>query len=146
ASMERTLHGLGGWRTVDCEPGSTTGRSTNSGRASRVVRSALWSLALTLFVLLLASCGTTPGPGGGGGGGGGGGPRSFDGAVSQSCEQVSGLQALYWDFMLGVIRTDYPETYRLLPYVGSPFIHPAQPLYSFMYPPGWSAPTLADPS
>lgn len=48
--------------------------------------------------------------------------------------------------MLGVIRTDYPETYRLLPYVGSPFIHPAQPLYSFMYPPGWSALTLADPS
>lgn len=91
--------------------------------------------------MLVAGCGASQGPGGGGGG-----PGRFQGATSQSCADVTGLRALYWDFMLGAIRTDYPETYRLLPYVGSPFIHQAQPLYSFMYPPGWTAVTLSDPS
>lgn len=93
---------------------------------------------LVLFALFaLAACGTAPGPAG---------PRQFEGARSQTCSDVRGVRALYWDFANGAFRADYPETYRLLPYVGSPFIHPAQPLYSFMYPPGWSAVTLTDPS
>lgn len=100
--------------------------------------------ALFTLVLLLAACGTSQGPDGGGGGGGG--PGRFQNAQSQSCDQVTGLRALYWDFMLGAIRPDYPETYRLLPYVGSPFFHQVQPLYSFMYPPGWTAVPLNDPS
>ncbi|MCA9837415.1 MAG: hypothetical protein KC422_10875 [Trueperaceae bacterium] len=64
-----------------------------------------------------------------------------------SCTNTRGAEALYWDFMVGVIRVDYPETVRLIPYApGIPFIHPVQPLYNFIYPAGWQADTLTDAS
>lgn len=101
-------------------------------------------LGTVVVALVLTACGTAGV--GGGGAGGGGGPEAFAGATSDLCDGVTGVRALYWDFMAGAIRVDYPETYRFVPYVGAPFIHPQQPLYSFTYPPGWSAVTLADPS
>ena len=69
----------------------------------------------------------------------------FQDARSESCTTISGLEALYWDYALAVVRVGYPETIRFLPYApGIPFIHPQQPLYSFMYPPGWQAFELTD--
>lgn len=103
-----------------------------------VTRSHAVRLSVALVAtLLLAACGTTQGPNP---------PRRYDDARSQTCADVSGVRALYWDFLNGTIRTDYPETYRFIPYVGTPFIHPAQPLYSFTYPPGWQAFALSDPA
>ncbi len=90
---------------------------------------------LLVFAMLLAACGGSSGPDRGG--------AAFR---SQSCATVTGPSAAYWDFMNGVIRADYPETYRLLPYVGNSYIHPVQPLYGFVYPTGWSPVTLADAS
>lgn len=119
---------------------SSPNQRSDEGLSVGLVR-RLRVLALAALLLFLVGCGSAQGPGGGGGG-----PKRFEGAVSQSCAQVTGMRALYWDFMLGAMRTDYPETYRLLPYVGSPFTHQAQPLYSFMFPPGWSAFALTDPS
>jgi hypothetical protein len=101
------------------------------------------ALAAATLAVVLTACGSA---GGNPGGGGGTNPDAFAGATSQSCAGVTGVPALYWDFMAGAIRTDYPETYRFLPYVGAPFIHPQQPLYSFTYPPGWNAVMLTDPS
>jgi hypothetical protein len=92
--------------------------------------------ALLLLTVLLASCvgGIVPG-----------GPGSFDDARSVSCDATRGAEALYWDFMNGVIRVDYPETIRFLPFPpGSTFIHPTQPLYNFSFPPGWQVDTLID--
>lgn len=49
--------------------------------------------------------------------------------------------------MNGIVRVDYPETYRFLPYApGTPFIHLQQPLYNFVHPSSWNAVTLTDPS
>ena len=49
--------------------------------------------------------------------------------------------------MIQVIRADYPQTVRFLPYTpGIPFVHPQQPLYSFVYPPDWNAEMLTDTS
>ncbi len=69
----------------------------------------------------------------------------FQNARSESCADTRGAEALYWDFMNGVIRADYPDTIRLIPYApGTHFFHPVQPLYSFIYPSDWEAVTLTD--
>ena len=70
----------------------------------------------------------------------------YQGATSLTCD-TRGAEALYWDYLVQVIRTDYPQTIRFLPYApGIPFIHPQQPLYNFVYPSGWQAETLTDAS
>ena len=100
-------------------------------------------LAAASLAVVLTACGSA----GGNGGGPGGGipdPNTFAGATSRTCAGVTGVPALYWDYMAGVIRFDYPETYRFVPYLGTPITHPQQPLYSFMVPPGWDAVLLAD--
>ena len=70
----------------------------------------------------------------------------FDGARASSCATVSGLTALYWDYMNGVIRADYPETIRQVPFdIGGWVTNPVQPLYSLVYPTGWTGQFLVDP-
>src|SRR5690554_4087565 len=70
----------------------------------------------------------------------------FDGARASSCAMVSGLTALYWDYMNGVIRADYPETIRQVPFdIGGWVTNPVQPLYSLVYPTGWTGQFLVDP-
>src|SRR5690606_40150988 len=70
----------------------------------------------------------------------------FGGARTSSCASVSGLTALYWDYMNGNIRADYPETIRQVPFdIGGWVINPVQPLYSLVYPVGWTGQYLVDP-
>jgi hypothetical protein len=122
-------------------PRSGPGPIRRSQLPARVL--AARGLAAVVLAVVLTACGSA----GGNGGGSGGGipdPTDFAGATSQTCAGVTGVPALYWDYMAGAIRFDYPETYRFVPYVGTPFTHPQQPLYSFMVPPGWNAVLLAD--
>lgn len=112
-------------------------RATRWRTASRgPARVALRALAAVFALAMLSSCG----------GGLNAGPGAFQGATSNFCDEAVGIEALYWDYMNGVIRVDYPETYRFIPYApGSSFIHPEQPLYSFIYPSTWSVETLFNP-
>jgi hypothetical protein len=98
-------------------------------------------LAVLVVAALSSGCATTGGlPGAPTG-------DAFAAATSASCAEARGASALYWDFMNGIIRADYPETYRFLPYApGTPFLHPQQPLYSFVHPSSWTAEMLTDPS
>ena len=70
----------------------------------------------------------------------------FAGTRTESCATISGLTALYWDYMNGIIRVDYPETIRQVPFnIGGWVINPVQPLYSLVYPEGWTGQFLVDP-
>lgn len=70
----------------------------------------------------------------------------FNGARSGSCASVTGLAALYWDYMNGLPRVDYPETIRQVPFdIGGWVTNPVQPLYSLVYPAGWTGQYLVDP-
>lgn len=72
-------------------------------------------------------------------------PSPFQNATSQSCANTRGVEALYWDYMNGLARLDYPDTIQRIPYApGISFIHPLQPIYSFEYPTGWQARTLTE--
>ena len=106
-------------------------------------RLAARGLAMAGLAVLLTACGAA---GGGGLAGGSPNPDAFAGATSQTCANVSGVPALYWDYSVGVIRVDYPETVRFVPYLGLPFIHEEQPLYTFTVPPGWDVVKLLDPA
>jgi hypothetical protein len=105
-------------------------------QTSKLARFSLALIALNALGVLLMACGsgasqTSPNP--------------FQNARSESCANTSGVEALYWDFMNGIIRADYPETIRTIPYTpGLPFFHPLQPLYNFIYPSNWQAETLTD--
>ena len=98
-------------------------------------------LAALLLVGFLAACGS------GGSGAGTQDPLArFAGARTESCATISGLTALYWDYMNGNIRVDYPETIRQVPFnIGGWVINPVQPLYSLVYPVGWTGQVLVDP-
>lgn len=95
-------------------------------------------VSLLTVVTLLAACGA-----------GGTGPNTdrFANARTDSCGSISGLAALYWDYMNGVIRADYPETIRQVPFnIGGAVTNPVQPLYSLLYPAGWTANVIVNPS
>lgn len=72
-------------------------------------------------------------------------PNPFQDARSESCATTRGAEALYWDYMNGLARLDYPQTILTIPYSpGLPFTHPVQPLYSFVYPSTWRTEMLTD--
>ena len=96
-------------------------------------------LAALVLAVLMVACGA--------GGTGQQDPLArFNGARTGSCASVSGLTALYWDYMNGLIRADYPETIRQVPFdIGGWVTNPVQPLYSLVYPTGWTGQFLVDP-
>ncbi|HBR98539.1 MAG TPA: hypothetical protein DD979_14365 [Gammaproteobacteria bacterium] len=74
---------------------------------------------------------------------GGGGSSSGNGDVasarSQLCSELSGLEAVYWDFINGVIRTDLPTTAFTIPFnVQGSYTHARSPLLGFLVPQGWT--------
>lgn len=71
----------------------------------------------------------------------------FGGARTDSCANITGLKALYWDYLIGTVRVDYPETIRSIPFnIGGHVINPVQPLYGLVYPQGWAANPIVEPS
>jgi len=64
-------------------------------------------------------------------------------ATSHICNQVTGVEAIYWDLMNGVPRTDIPGGLPTLSSIGGTYSNPSFPLLSFTYPPGYTPQTDA---
>lgn len=62
-------------------------------------------------------------------------------ATSKICNQVKGTEAIYWDLMNGIPRTDIPGGVPTVTSVGGSYTNPSFPLLSFIYPPGYTANT-----
>lgn len=93
-------------------------------------------LAVTMSFFLTA-CGS------GGGGTGTGTGTTQASATSQLCTDVIGLEAIYWDFINGVIRVDLPQTAFTIPANFTPLIPPYTNSNSILLgftslPLGWS--------
>ena len=62
-------------------------------------------------------------------------------ATSKICNQVKGTEAIYWDLMNGIPRTDIPGGLPTIATVGGSYSNTSFPLLSFIYPPGYTATT-----
>lgn len=62
-------------------------------------------------------------------------------ATSHICGQVNGVQAIYWDLMNGIPRTDIPGGLPTIKNIGGTYSHPQFPLLSFIYPAGYTPQT-----
>ncbi len=56
---------------------------------------------------------------------------------SQICDQVTGMEAIYWDIMNGVPRGDIPGGIPTIKSLGGTYINPYHPLLGFPYPSGY---------
>ncbi len=60
-------------------------------------------------------------------------------ATSQICNDVRGVEAIYWDIFNGVARGDIPGGIPLLTNPGNQFIHSGYPALGFTMPVGYTA-------
>lgn len=67
-------------------------------------------------------------------------------ATSHICNQVTGIEAIYWDLMNGIPRTDLPGGVPTISSVGGSYSNPTFPLLSFTYPPGYTPQTDGTPN
>ncbi|WP_162416619.1 hypothetical protein [Cyclobacterium roseum] len=58
--------------------------------------------------------------------------------TSQLCNNISGVEGLYWDISNGVNRGDIPGGVPTVAQLGGNFIHSGHPLLGFTYPSGYS--------
>jgi len=56
---------------------------------------------------------------------------------SQICENVTGVEAVYWDLMNGIQRTDIPGGIPTIQNPGGTYSNPYHPLLGFSYPAGY---------
>lgn len=56
---------------------------------------------------------------------------------SQICDQVTGMEAVYWDIMNGVPRGDIPGGIPTIKTLGGTYSNPNHPLLGFPYPAGY---------
>lgn len=61
-------------------------------------------------------------------------------ATSHICNEVTGVEAIYWDLMNGIPRTDLGSV-PTISSVGGTYIHPTYPPLTFIYPPGYTPQT-----
>jgi hypothetical protein len=61
-------------------------------------------------------------------------------ATSHICGQVTGVEAIYWDLMNGVPRTDLGAVPTITT-IGGTYIHPTYAPLTFIYPPGYTPQT-----
>ncbi len=59
-------------------------------------------------------------------------------ATSQICSNVKGTEAVFWDLMNGIPRTDIPGGLPTIKNIGGSYIHPTYPPLGFIYPAGWT--------
>lgn len=67
--------------------------------------------------------------------------NSLDRVQSQICNNVTGVEALFWDIMNGVPRGDIPGGVPTIKNPGGTYIHPGVPLLGFTYPAGYTPQT-----
>ncbi len=60
-------------------------------------------------------------------------------AKSQICNQVKGTEAVYWDLMNGIPRTDIPGGLPIVASIGGTYTNSSFPLLTFNYPTGYTA-------
>lgn len=60
---------------------------------------------------------------------------------SEICENVTGVEALFWDIMNGIPRGDIPGGVPVIRNPGGTYIHPGVPLLGFQYPAGYTPQT-----
>ena len=66
-------------------------------------------------------------------------PNASGDPRSAQCGNVAGMEAIYWDWSLGIPRVDFPGDVLEPPSpFGGTFFHSAQPLVAFIYPAGWT--------
>lgn len=71
--------------------------------------------------------------------------REFAGADSQLCADLTGLEAIYWDFINGVPRGDLPPTAFTIPFdFGGSYLNSTSYLLGFTVPAGWTATDAVD--
>jgi len=61
-------------------------------------------------------------------------------ATSHICNEVTGVEAIYWDLMNGVPRTDL-GTVPTISSIGGTYSHPTYAPLTFIYPPGYTPQT-----
>lgn len=95
-------------------------------------------LVAVAFGVTVAACGGDDGVG----------PSSS--ATSQLCPDVSGLEAVFWDFINGIPRGDLPSTAFTIPFdidfAQSPYSNSTSLLLGFMVPQGWTVSDAVDVS
>lgn len=62
---------------------------------------------------------------------------SIEDLTSQTCANITGAEAVYWDLNNGVPRGDIPGGFPALKTRGGTYIHPTVPLLGFEYPAGY---------
>ena len=68
-------------------------------------------------------------------------------ASSQLCAELSGYEAIYWDFIHGVLRADLPSTAFTIPFnVQGSYTNSRHPILGFLVPVGWSVFDAVDQS
>lgn len=71
-------------------------------------------------------------------------------ATSQLCNDVTGVEAVFWDFINGVPRGDLPSTAYTIPFdidfAQSPYSNSTSLLLGFMVPQGWTVSDAGDVS
>lgn len=65
---------------------------------------------------------------------------------SEICENITGIEALYWDIMNGIPRGDIPGGVPTIKTIGGTYGHPAVPLLGFQYPAGYTPQTDTTPN
>ena len=63
--------------------------------------------------------------------------------TSKICSDINGVEAVYWDLMNGIPRTDIPGGLPTVKSIGGTYTHPSFPLLSFTYPTGYTPHTDA---
>lgn len=65
---------------------------------------------------------------------------------AETCDQLNGIEGLYWDIMNGVARGDIPGGVPTISNPGGTYIHPGVPLLGFQYPAGYTPQTDTTPN
>ena len=66
--------------------------------------------------------------------------------VASTCENVSGIEGLFWDIMNGIPRGDIPGGVPTINNPGGTYSHPGFPLLGFQYPAGYTPQTDTTPN
>jgi hypothetical protein len=88
-----------------------------------------YAFIVPLLALILISCNNDETPT----------PEGIRNVNSQICQEIRGVEGLYWDISNGGNRGDIPGGVPTVAQVGGNFIHSGHPMLGFIYPSGYSA-------